>query len=224
MRLGEGKLPMLPRLFWREDMSDLGTPTRSRFVLVATLVVASCILVSLWQAVDARGPLARARALMPSIGAQKVDRPLPQPVSEMLLSLPGGKKIRLADLPPDRLVFLNLWATWCEPCVREIPSMLQLSRELRSSRFSMVAVSYDEDWKTIQEFFRGFLGGLPKEMILTRDPVGENPGSLRLMLGTEKLPETWVIRDGHLLARFVNERDWMDPAIVEYFKRLLEAR
>ena len=61
-------------------------------------------------------------------------------------------------------------------------------------------------------------------MILTRDPVGENPGSLRLKLGTEKLPETWVIRDGQLLARFVNERDWMDPAIVEYFKRLLEAR
>ena len=102
--------------------------------------------------------------------------------------------------------------------------MLQLSRELRSTRFSMVAVSYDEDWKTVQDFFRGFLGGLPKEMTLTRDPIGENPGSLRLSLGTEKLPETWVIRDGQLLARFVNERDWMDPAIVEYFKRLLEAR
>lgn len=205
-------------------MSDSGTATRSRYVLVATLVVACCILVSLWQAVDARGPLARARGLMPSIGAQKVDRPLPKAVSEMVLDLPGGKRTRLADLPPDRLVFLNLWATWCEPCVREIPSMLQLSRELRGWKFTMVAVSYDEDWKTIQDFFRGFLGGLPKEMVLTRDPVGENPGSLRLNLGTEKLPETWVIRDGQLLGRFVNERDWMDPAIVEYFKRLLEAR
>ena len=137
MRLGEGKLPMLPRLLWREVMSDPGTPTRSRYVLVATLVVASCILVSLWQAVDARGPLARARGLMPSIGAQKVDRPLPKAVAEMRLDLPDGKNIRLMDLPPDRLVFLNLWATWCEPCVREIPSMLQLSRELRSSRFSI---------------------------------------------------------------------------------------
>ena len=205
-------------------MSDPGTPTRSRYVLVATVVVACCILVSLWQAVDARGPLARARALMPSIGAQKVDRPIPKAVAEMPLELPGGKSIRLMDLPPDRLVFLNLWATWCEPCVREIPSMLELSRELRSSNFSMVAVSYDERWKTVQDFFRGFLGGLPKEMILARDPVGENPGSMRLMLGTEKLPETWVIRDGRILARFVNERDWMDPAIVEYFKRLLEAR
>ena len=101
MRLGEGKLPMLPRLFGREDMSDSGTPTRSRYVLVATLVVACCILVSLWQAVDARGPLARARGLMPSIGAQKVDRPVPKDVADMILDLPGGEKIRLADLPPD---------------------------------------------------------------------------------------------------------------------------
>ena len=209
-------------------MSNSGTVVRtgarSRYVLIATVVVATCILIALWQAVDARGPLARARGLMPSIGAQKVDRAIPKAVAEMKLDLPDGTKIRLADLPPDRLVFLNLWATWCEPCVREIPSMLQLSRELRSTRFSMVAVSYDEDWKTVQDFFRGFLGGLPKEMTLTRDPIGENPGSLRLSLGTEKLPETWVIRDGQLLARFVNERDWMDPAIVEYFKRLLEAR
>ena len=205
-------------------MSKSGTPTRSRYVLLATLVVACCILLALWQAVDARGPLARARGLMPSIGAQKVDRPLPDAVAKMQLDLPRGDKIRLADLTSGRLVFLNFWATWCEPCVREIPSMLELSRELRGTRFSMVAVSYDDDWRTIQDFFRGFLGGLPKEMTLTRDPVGENPGSVRLMLGTEKLPETWVIRDGQLLARFVNERDWMDPAIVEYFKRLLEAQ
>jgi hypothetical protein len=68
------------------------------------------------------------------------------------------------------------------------------------------------------------MGGLPKELILARDPVGENPGSLRLAMGTEKLPETWVIRNGQILSRFVNERDWMDPAIVEYFERLLEAR
>ena len=205
-------------------MSNSATPMRSRYVLIATLGVACSILLALWHAVDARGPLARARALMPSIGAQKVDRPLPKAVAEMRLDLPGNQQIRLADLPPERLVFLNLWATWCEPCVREIPSMLELSRELRGTQFSMVAVSYDENWKTVQDFFRGFLGGLPKEMTLVRDPIGENPGSLRLMLGSEKLPETWIIRDGRLIARFVNERDWMDPAIVEYFKRLLESR
>jgi cytochrome c biogenesis protein CcmG/thiol:disulfide interchange protein DsbE len=211
---------MLPRSL----MSKPPATTRSRFVFLATLVVACSMIASLWQAIDARGPMARARGLMPSIGAQKVDRPLPTVVADMELELPGSGKIRLADLPPDRLVFLNLWATWCEPCVREIPSMLRLSREIRHPRFSMVAVSYDEDWKTVQDFFRGFLGGLPKELTLARDPHGENPGSLRLALGTEKLPETWVIRDGQLLSRFVSERDWMDPAIVEYFERLLEAR
>jgi cytochrome c biogenesis protein CcmG/thiol:disulfide interchange protein DsbE len=211
---------MLPQ----DPMSEPRTTTRSRFVFLATLVVACSMIASLWQAIDARGPMARARGLMPSIGAQKVERPLPSAVAEMKLELPGGGVIRLADLPPDRLVFLNLWATWCEPCVREIPSMLQLSREIRHPRFSMVAVSYDEDWKTVVDFFRGFLGGLPKELTLARDPIGENPGSLRLALGTEKLPETWVIRGGQILSRFVNERDWMDPAIVEYFERLLEAR
>ena len=214
---------MLPKTVSGEVMSELTTTTRSRFVLVAAVIVATFILLSLWHAIDARGPMARARGLMPTIGAQKIERPLPAEVAQMELELPDGERIKLADLPPDRLVFLNLWATWCEPCVREIPSMLRLSREIKNPRFSMVAVSYDEEWKAVTSFFRSFLGGLPKELVLARDPVGENPNSLRLRLGTEKLPETWVIRDGQLLSRFVNERDWMDPAIVEYFERLLEA-
>ena len=86
----------------------------------------------------------------------------------------------------------------------------------------MVGVSYDDGWKTLLDFFRRMVGGMPREIDIAIDPVGEEPGSLRLHFGTRKLPETYVIVDGHVLARFVNERDWTDPAMVEYFQRLLE--
>ena len=67
------------------------------------------------------------------------------------------------------------------------------------------------------------VGGLPREIDLAIDPRGEEAGSLRLKFGTQKLPETYVIVDGQVLARFVNERDWTEPAMVEYFQRLLES-
>ena len=99
--------------------------------------------------------------------------------------------------------------------------MRALARKLAGKKFAMVAVSYDEDWETIL----GFFGGAPKDFHVWRDPKEDDTGpnqTLRMKFGTEKLPETWVIRNGQVLARFIGERDWTDGSIVEYFERLLE--
>ncbi len=68
------------------------------------------------------------------------------------------------------------------------------------------------------------MGGVPRELRLARDPITEESGMLRTSFGTYKLPETYVIRNGRVLARFVNARRWTDDTIVEYFERLLEVR
>jgi thiol-disulfide isomerase/thioredoxin len=205
--------------------------TRGRrvFLWTATGAMGLFVCAQLWMAIAERGPEARARALMPTVGAQWLDEPLPEALAQMPLErVPGGTDqgpIFLGSVPGDTLVFLNLWATWCEPCVRELPSMLKLGRELRSRHFLMLAVSYDEQWATVTAFFRRVLGGMPRELTLARDPHADSEEkTLRVALGTRKLPETYVIRNGRILARFVNERDWVEPAMVEYFKRLLEAR
>ena len=199
------------------------------FVWTAVTSLAAFTLLQLWFAVEARSPERRVRELMPAVGAQSVDLSLTDAQLDYpLQAAPGrgataGGKATLRDYARGKLLVLSFWATWCEPCVRELPSMLELRRTLADSRVRMVGVSYDDGWKTLMDFFRRMVGGMPREIDIAIDPAGENPGSLRLHFGTRKLPETYVIVDGHVLARFVNERDWTDPAMVEYFQRLLES-
>lgn len=203
------------------------TPERAQpprlFIWVAGVCLALFIAAHTWQAISDRGPEARARELMPVVGAQLVDRPLTAGEASHALQV-GSATMRLGDLPPDRLIFLNFWATWCKPCVEELPSMIALGRELAGKGLLMVAVSYDDAWSDIDGFFERIMGGVPRELRLARDPVTDEPDMLRTSFGTHKLPETYVLRGGRVLARFVNARRWTDPTIVEYFERLLEVR
>jgi thiol-disulfide isomerase/thioredoxin len=200
---------------------------RRAFVAGAGFVLGLALLVGIWVAIDSGGPAGRVKELMPVIDAWDLDAPLPDHLAQYPLEPPpgaaGGRDaVRLADYPRDTLIFLNLWATWCEPCVREIPSMIQLHRELGDERFRMLAVSYDESWSDLTAFFSQFPDGVPHELDLARDPAKVESQMLRVGFGTDKIPETYIIRNGVVLSRFINERNWMDPAIVEYFQRLLE--
>ena len=200
-----------------------------RFGWVVIVMLTCFVLVQIWFAIEARSPERRVRELMPAVGAQSVDLPLTAAQLDYPLQAPPGRgatqggTMTLRQYSANKLVILNFWATWCEPCVRELPSMLELRRTLADSRVAMLGVSYDDGWQTLLTFFRKMVGGMPREIDLAIDPVGEEAGSLRLHFGTRKLPETYVVVDGHVLARFVNERDWTDPAMVEYFQRLLES-
>lgn len=203
-----------------------GGAVRRAFVQLVAVILGAFILFVLWEAIAARGPAARVRELMPTVGAQLVDEALTAEQANFELQAPpgaAGRTVRLADYPPDTIIFLNFWATWCEPCVREMPSMLDLKRRLSDPRFVMIGVSYDDGWTPVLDFFRQFVGGLPREIDLALDPTGDETASLRASFGTRKLPETYIIRNGHVFARFVNARDWVDPAMVELFQRMLES-
>ena len=201
---------------------------RRAFVTVAALVIGVYILLMTWSAIEARGPAARVKELMPVIGAQIVDRPMTALEANYPLEAGDPNEVaapsRLGDLPRDTLIFLNFWATWCEPCVAELPSMIRLRREMAGRPFMMVAVSYDESWEDVERFFGRVMGGVPRELVLARDPSEDEQAMLRTSFGTHKLPETYVIFNGRVLSRFVNAREWTDPTIVEYFERLTELR
>jgi thiol-disulfide isomerase/thioredoxin len=127
-----------------------------------------------------------------------------------------------------QLVFINFWATWCPPCRDEMPSMIELGKELSArfpGRFRMVAVSVDDDWETVLNFFRG---PPPSWITVARDATqdamrayycaarGRCPDSF-------KFPETYIVDGkGRLVAYVVGPRDWNSPAIRRYLERLLE--
>lgn len=119
-----------------------------------------------------------------------------------------------------KVVFLNFWATWCDTCREEMPSMDKLQRMLGTSDFVILAVASDENWAAVNDFFKG----ARTAMTLLLDPPNEagSVAGIAQSWGTTKLPETYLIdKDGNIRYYFVSVRDWTSPKAVECMRALI---
>jgi thiol-disulfide isomerase/thioredoxin len=122
----------------------------------------------------------------------------------------GSTSIHLASYR-GKVVLLNFWASWCEPCVVELPSLLELHRD--QPDLAVLAVSIDED----SEAYSRFLVHRHVDLITVRDP-GQTAAKL---FHTDMWPETYVIdRQGLIRRKFIGAQDWSDPEIRAYLKSL----
>jgi cytochrome c biogenesis protein CcmG, thiol:disulfide interchange protein DsbE len=113
-----------------------------------------------------------------------------------------------------KLLVLNFWATWCPPCVQEMPSLNQFQEELKGAGVVVLAVSVDHNADAYKRFVQRF--GLRFET--ARDEKADIPASY----GTYKYPETYVINaKGEVLEKFIGEENWADPQLIQRIKRLL---
>ena len=110
-----------------------------------------------------------------------------------------------------RVVVLNFWATWCLPCIDEIPTLVEMKH--RMPQIAVVSVSADEDDAAYQQF----LAAHSVNFVSVRDPSYRIPH----MYGTVKIPETYVIdRKGVLRRKFVSAQNWTSPEILDYLSKL----
>ena len=120
-------------------------------------------------------------------------------------------KVSLHDFR-GRIVVLNFWATWCPPCVEEMPSLVKLQSNLKD-RAVVVAVSVDEDERS----YRTFLKKNNVDLLTIRDPQQKS----NELYGTFKFPETYIIdRNGIVQRKFIGAVDWTRPDVVEYLNKL----
>ena len=156
------------------------------------------------------------RAAILGFGVDRTDVPAPAIELEAL----DGSRFSLAQAK-GQVVFVNFWATWCPPCREEMPSMLRLGRELEAKypgKFRMVAVSVDESWSPVKEFFAappyfgkpGLAVALDPEQVATR---AYYCGARRGACPDLKFPESYIVdKEGRLVAFVVGPRDWSDPS------------
>jgi peroxiredoxin len=124
-----------------------------------------------------------------------------------------GKPAHLSDLR-GKVVLLNFWASWCEPCVDEAPALDQLQRRLLAQGGTIVGVSIDEDQSAYQDFLRTYDVDFPT----FRDPSRH----VSLDYGTVMLPETYVIdRNGRIERKIVGPQDWTSPTMLAYLDSVL---
>ncbi len=109
-------------------------------------------------------------------------------------------------------VLLNFWATWCPPCVDEVPSLEDLARRIDGTDLRLLAVSVDDDWGAVRRFFvKGSAIGV---LLDTSHDVPKK-------FGTEKYPESFLIdAAGRVRYYFINKRDWSRPEAVACLESL----
>ncbi|HVJ07093.1 MAG TPA: TlpA disulfide reductase family protein [Acidisarcina sp.] len=120
------------------------------------------------------------------------------------------KTVRLSSYR-GKVVVLNFWATWCPPCLAELPTLITLQQRL--PEVVVLAVSTDQD----ESAYNQFLAEHKMDMVTVRDGKQET----NRLYGTVRFPETYVIdRRGILRRKFVGAQNWTSPEIVSYLKGL----
>ncbi len=138
-----------------------------------------------------------------------------QGLSNLNVTYADGKKFDLSSIQSP-IVILNFWASWCGPCVEEIPSFVNLIKEY-GGQISLLAVSLDSDLGQMEQFLKGFDIKNKNIHVLT-DPAFEVAQSL----GTTKLPESYILGpDRKLVRKISGSIDWTSVEMRAYINNLL---
>ena len=142
----------------------------------------------------------------------------------------GSKPPRIGKVAPDftvqdadrkvalnefrgKVVVLNFWATWCMPCIEEMPSLVQMQQRLKDRGVTVVAVSLDQNADAYQRFIQDHNISL----LTVRDEKQQSNN----LYGTFKFPETYVIdRNGVMRRKFIGAVDWSQPEVMDFLSKL----
>jgi thiol-disulfide isomerase/thioredoxin len=128
------------------------------------------------------------------------------------------RPFRFAELK-GRPVILHFWATWCGPCLLELPDLIQLADKLQPEGYQFVAVAVDESWSVLEKFFLQYphLAPLREKMILLLDSQSEIANTF----GSSKFPETLLINSELLIDnKFIGAQPWLDSGMLPYLENL----
>jgi peroxiredoxin len=174
-------------------------PNRPYWIRVLVFLLAGILAIMIWTNRDRFAPV-------------EPGRPLPSYEVYSLL----GDTIDIRDYKGS-VVVLNVWATWCGPCIREMPALERLHQKLGPKGLEIIAVSVDTtpDADALVTSFRDrFVLTFP----LLRDPHG----NLEPRLGVQVLPTTFIIdRRGRIIEKLMGARGWDSAAMISKLEKLL---
>lgn len=129
------------------------------------------------------------------------------------VDLATGRATTLADYK-GKVILLNIWATWCQPCRVEMPAIQRLHKKLGGTDFQIVSVSIDVDGDSVVSAFAHDLG-------LTFQILHNQSGDIQQIYQTTGVPESFVIdRDGIIVKKVIGAAEWDGPVNETLIERL----
>ena len=113
-----------------------------------------------------------------------------------------------------KLLVLNFWASWCAPCVQEVPSLEAFQHVMGPEGVVVLGVSIDTSQKRYEQFLRRFRVDFPT----ARDP----DANISSNYGTFQIPETYLIDStGKVREKIISNQNWVDPQFLDRVKTML---
>lgn len=125
------------------------------------------------------------------------------------------EKVKLSDYK-GKVVLINFWATWCPPCIREMPSMERLHQQVDADNFKVIAVNQMED---IDQVF-AFTGQL--EVDPTFEILFDSTSEVSRDYAVRGLPTTYLVdKQGNIRYRAVGGREFDHAAVISTIEKLI---
>jgi peroxiredoxin len=178
---------------------------KSRIFLTALIIIGAGVIVLLQTKDSFRH---RAQNSWPKKGSPAPNFTLPDLT---------GSLVSLADFR-GKVVLLNIWATWCLPCVEEMPSMEKLHREMEGEDFIILAVSIDN---TGAEVVIPFV----EKHDLSFTVLVDRKATLKSLFQATGVPESIIIdQKGIIVEKVIGARNWASAEILGYFRSLIQSK
>jgi DsbE subfamily thiol:disulfide oxidoreductase len=134
---------------------------------------------------------------------------------ELMVSDPSGRTERISS-PRDSVLFVNFWATWCQPCREEMPSIYSLYTQFKDKKgFRMVTILYRDDYQRAMAYLREHNYDFPV-MVDTGEKTAR-------AYGVTGVPETYIMdKKGILKEKMVGPFDWASPQAVSMISDLMK--
>lgn len=189
------------------------------YVAVAIVVVVLGALALIRTGGDGSGPetAAAVEALITGQVANFTLNREAKPTARAAFTDADGGAASLADFR-GKVVLVNVWATWCAPCVREMPTLDRLEAALGGEDFAVVAISVDRQGLSAVARFYDTHG------IADLPPFVDPSYAVPRALGVVGLPTTLLLdRAGHEIGRLVGGAEWDSPEAIALIRHFVEA-
>lgn len=130
------------------------------------------------------------------------------------ITVNDGQRSFALDHQRGQVVVVNFWASWCGPCIAEMPNLAQLQQDVPEVK--VVGIAFDEEPATYEAYLRNH----PVPFFTVLDTTG----AAHTRFGTFRPPETYVIdKSGHIRQKFIGAQDWTSPEIESTLRKLAKS-